>query len=339
MNRKTLRPPVKWHGGKYYLARRIVEHFPPHHTYLEPFGGAASVLLNKPPSLVEVYNDLDGRITRLLRVLRDHGEEFRRQLSLTPYSEIEFQEAATPAEDEIEQARRDFVRWRLSLGGRGDSYSFTLHRARRRMADVVSGYLSTIDEQLPMIVERLRTVEILRRPAMDVIRKWDSPETLVYCDPLCGAPHKGSNKRSTRIEAGNTTRAIDYLRFARGVVSFPTFPPFPPDAVLPGRVRGDGSFSLPAQGRPGPCVHEGERTRQQLRGAKQVECFAPSFGQTRAWRDYRKRPNQPFFGGPGFGARSGNPWRTARPLVMHIRFAAPVPAQRAICRYASAILG
>jgi hypothetical protein len=53
------------------LCHRIIEHFPPHDTYLEPFGGAASVLLNKVPSPVEVYNDLDERITRLFRVLRD----------------------------------------------------------------------------------------------------------------------------------------------------------------------------------------------------------------------------------------------------------------------------
>ena len=162
----TLRPPVKWHGGKHYLCHRIIEQFPLHHTYVEPFGGAASVLLNKPPSPVEVYNDLDQRITRLLRVLRDDGAELRRRLSLTPYSECEFEDAKTETTDEIEHARRDFVRWRLSLGGRGDSFSFTLHRVRRGMADVVSGYLSMIDAQLPLIVARLRTVEILCRPAI-----------------------------------------------------------------------------------------------------------------------------------------------------------------------------
>lgn len=178
-----LRPPVKWHGGKYYLAQKIVACFPEHHTYVEPFGGAASVLLNKSPAPVEVYNDLDQRVTRLFRVLRDHGDEFRRRISLTPYSEVEFDAAQEPCDDEIEQARRDFVRWRLSLGGRGDSFSFTLHRVRRSMADVVSGYLSCIDQQLPLIVERLRTVEIVSRPATEVITKWDSPQTLVYCDP------------------------------------------------------------------------------------------------------------------------------------------------------------
>jgi len=182
-NSEPLRPPVKWHGGKFYLCQRIIQLFPPHDTYLEPFGGAASVLLNKPRSSVEVYNDLDERITRLFQVLRDHGPELQRRLSLTPYSEVEFQDAEQPAGDEIEQARRDFVRWRLSLGGRGESFSFTLHRVRRGMADVVSGYLSMIDEELPRIIERLRTVQIVKRPALDAIRTWDSPKTLIYADP------------------------------------------------------------------------------------------------------------------------------------------------------------
>src|SRR5947209_1886810 len=174
---RILRPPVKWHGGKRYLSRSIIDFFPPHRTYLEPFGGAASVLLNKIPSSVEVYNDLDQRVTRLFRILRDHGEEFRRLLTLTPYSEVEFDRAGQPAETEIEQARRDFVRWRMSLGGRGDSFSFTLHRVRREMADVVSGYLSMIDQELPTIIERLRKVQIVNRPALEVIRTWDSPDT------------------------------------------------------------------------------------------------------------------------------------------------------------------
>lgn len=179
----SIRPPVKWHGGKHYLARRIVACFPLHQTYVEPFGGAASVLLNKGPSPVEVYNDLDERITRLFRVLRDRGEQLRNLLALTPYSEVEFDDAVDPTDDELEQARRDFVRWRASIGGRGEDFSFTLHRVRRGMADVVSAYLSAIDDELPKIVQRLRSVQILCRPALNVIRDWDSSGTLFYCDP------------------------------------------------------------------------------------------------------------------------------------------------------------
>ena len=74
-----VRPPVKWHGGKFYLWKWIIAQFPEHDTYVEPFGGAASVLLNKKPAQVEVYNDLDERITRLFRIIRDHGEEFSRR--------------------------------------------------------------------------------------------------------------------------------------------------------------------------------------------------------------------------------------------------------------------
>jgi DNA adenine methylase len=178
-----IRPPVKWHGGKHYLAKRIIAQFPPHHTYVEPFGGAASVLINKELSPVEIYNDHDERITRLFRVIRDNGEELCRRLALTPYSEAEFDDAKAPVEDEIELARRDFVRWRQSIGGREDAFSYTLHRVRRGMADVVSGYLSAIEEELPRIIQRLRTVQIICRPALDVIIRYDSPDTLFYCDP------------------------------------------------------------------------------------------------------------------------------------------------------------
>lgn len=181
--KSTIRPPVKWHGGKRYQSNRIIAQFPAHHTYVEPFAGAASVLLNKPVSAVEVYNDLDRRITRLFRVLRDHGGELQHRLMLTPYSEVEFDECDLPAVDEIEQVRRDFVRWRLSIGGRGDSFSFTKHRSRREMADVVSAFLSAIDDELPRIIERLRKVQIVCRPAFDVIQAWDSPDTLFYLDP------------------------------------------------------------------------------------------------------------------------------------------------------------
>src|SRR5262245_52335511 len=132
--KSALRPPVKWHGGKHYLRRKIIDFFGDHHTYIEPFGGAASVLLNKDRSPVEVYNDLDERITRLFRVIRDSGDELRRRLRLTPYSEDEFRGSGEPAGDEIEQARRDYVRWRLSFGGRAETFSFTKHRVRRGMA-------------------------------------------------------------------------------------------------------------------------------------------------------------------------------------------------------------
>ncbi len=154
-----IRPPVKWHGGKRYLAKRIIEHFPKHRIYLEPFGGAASVLLNKPPCEVETYNDLDLRITRLFRVLRDQGSEFVRRVRFIPYSQPEFDAAADYPDGaiDLDMAICDFVRWRQSFGGKGKSFSYTIGRARGGMAGDVNAWWTAID-QLPEIIERLRRV-------------------------------------------------------------------------------------------------------------------------------------------------------------------------------------
>lgn len=224
---KPIRSPVKWHGGKHYLCHRIIELFPPHYTYVEPFGGGASVLLNKEPSPVEIYNDLDHSITRLFRVIRDDPDRFQKLLALTPYSEVEFAGDLPATTDETELARRDFVRWRMSLGGRGKAFSYTKHRVRRGMADVVSGYLSIIDEVLPQIVDRLRSVQIVERTAMEVIRIWDSPETLFYCDPPY--VHSTRNKRTLDAYGVEMTETdhrelADVLRKSAGRVILSGYP-------------------------------------------------------------------------------------------------------------------
>ncbi len=127
----SIRPPVKWHGGKRYLASRIVNFFPKHRIYLEAFGGGASVLLNKEPVEIETYNDLDRRITRLFRVLRDEGEAFAAKARLTLYSQAEFDDSKDYPENatELEMAFCDYVRWRQSFGGKGQSWSYTTTRA------------------------------------------------------------------------------------------------------------------------------------------------------------------------------------------------------------------
>ncbi|MDA8378681.1 MAG: DNA adenine methylase [Planctomycetia bacterium] len=186
MNRVSnkLRPPVKWHGGKHYLADWIISQFPPHRIYVEPFGGAASVLLNKPPVEVEAYNDLDLRITRLFRALQTQGPEFVARVGLIPYSQVEFEEAGAypPAAGDLEKAVCDFVRWRQSFGGKGRSWSYTTTRARGGMAGDVNAWWTAIDG-LPAVIERLRRVQILHQPAVEAIRRFDHREALIYCDP------------------------------------------------------------------------------------------------------------------------------------------------------------
>lgn len=179
-----MRPPLKWYGGKYYLANWIIEHFPEHRIYLEPFGGGASVLLNKAPVDVETYNDIDLRLTRFFRCLRDHGEEFVRKVSLILYSQVEFEAASEYpiGATHIEMAILDFVRWRQSFAGKGQSWSYTTKRARGGMAGDVNAWWTAID-QLPEIIDRLRRVQITCQSAFDVIPRFDHEETLIYCDP------------------------------------------------------------------------------------------------------------------------------------------------------------
>ncbi|MBH9009927.1 DNA adenine methylase [Pseudomonas aeruginosa] len=105
------RPILRYHGGKWKLAPWIIQHLPPHHTYVEPFGGAASVLLRKARSHAEVYNDLNGDVVNLFRVARDHGEKLRQALTLTPFARDEFEASYVETTDPLERARRFECLW------------------------------------------------------------------------------------------------------------------------------------------------------------------------------------------------------------------------------------
>src|SRR3954468_1633586 len=104
-----LTPPLKWHGGKHYLARRIVALMPRHTHYVEPFAGGLAVLLAKDPDGVsEAVNDLDGGLTNFWRVLQgeDTFAAFRRIVEVVPFSEAEWDTSAAPATDPVQQAVR-----------------------------------------------------------------------------------------------------------------------------------------------------------------------------------------------------------------------------------------
>ncbi len=107
MNAPT-RPVLRWHGGKWRLAPAILPYFPAHRIYVEPFGGAGSMLLRKPRCYAEVYNDLDDEVVNLFRVLRDEGGAARLvgMLRLTPFARAEFMEANGATDDPVERARR-----------------------------------------------------------------------------------------------------------------------------------------------------------------------------------------------------------------------------------------
>ena len=179
-----------WYGGKFSHLDWLLPLLPACHHFCEPFSGSAAVLLNRQPSPVETYNDIDGEVVNFFRVLRQQPKELIRLLSLTPFSREEFCLAIYGETDgltELERARRFYIRARQTRTGLAQTA--TLGRwanckktSRSGMSGVVSRWLGGI-EGLEWIAERLIRVQIENRPALDLIQLYDSHEALFYCDP------------------------------------------------------------------------------------------------------------------------------------------------------------
>jgi len=187
VTQKPTRPIMRYHGGKWRLAPWIISHFPQHRVYVEAFGGSGSLLLRKPRSYAEVYNDLDGEIVNVFRVLRDResAEELVRLLTLTPFSRSEFLLSYEPADDPIERARRTLVRSRLGFSS--DSATRGSYTGFRDVCIKTERFCAnewySFPETLHAVVDRLKNVTIEETTAIDVIRRYDTQETLFYLDP------------------------------------------------------------------------------------------------------------------------------------------------------------
>ena len=185
------RPLLRYHGGKWLIAPWIISFIPRHLTYVEPYGGGASVLLRKGRSHEEIYNDLDGDIVNLFRVARDNGEELKRQIILSPYSREEYLLAYKPTDDPIERARRTIVRafqGRAPTGATGKiseegsiatGFRASSQGCGKTPARVWASYPDTFNA----VIERLRGVVIENRDAIEVIDQHDSVSTFFYIDP------------------------------------------------------------------------------------------------------------------------------------------------------------
>lgn len=180
---KRSRPILRYHGGKWKLAPWIIQHFPPHRVYIEPFGGAASVLLRKPRSYAEVYNDLDGELVNLFRVARDRGDELQSILALTPFARSEFELSYVPTSDSLEQARRTVTRAFLGFGSNAHNRATGFRNNSNRSGTTPAADWRNYPAALASTIERLQGVVLENRPAIDVMKQHDSPTTLHFVDP------------------------------------------------------------------------------------------------------------------------------------------------------------
>ncbi len=180
------RPALRYLGGKFRLAPWILRFMPPHECYVEPFGGAAGVLLQKPRAYAEVYNDLDGDIVNFFRVCRDPvtREQLSQACGLTPYARAEFELAWKPTEDPVERARRTAVRAAMGFGSAGATKGTTGFRidTRRKHGTAQNNWVD-YPPTVAAVGRRFENVLIENRPAIDVMLQHDSPSTVHFVDP------------------------------------------------------------------------------------------------------------------------------------------------------------
>src|SRR5579883_3144993 len=215
-----------WYGGKFSHLGWLLPLLPKTQHYCEPFAGSAAVLLNRDPSPVETYNDLDGEVVNFFRVCRDHSEQLLKAIALTPFSREEFAVACVldPEATPVERARRFYVRARQVRTGLAQTATLgrwgnCKNTSRAGMSGIVSRFLGGV-EMLPEIATRLLRVQVENRPACEVVRLYDSSTTLFYCDPPYIHGTRGDAKAYKFEMTDEEHRELaDTLNSARGMVA------------------------------------------------------------------------------------------------------------------------
>ena len=221
-------PVLRYHGGKFRLASWIQSFFPAHTCYVEPFGGAAGVLLQKERVYAEVYNDLDSQVANFFAVLRDPA--LRQQLIdavvLTPYARAEFDGAWEDSPDIIESARRLCVRAQMGFGSAGATKGVTGFRIdTKREYGTAQSLWAQYPEALAAAGIRLTGVLIENRLAIDVMRQHDSPSTLHFVDPpYVHSTRSHSTNYRHEMTDDDHAQLLDAVRQLKGMVVLSGYP-------------------------------------------------------------------------------------------------------------------
>jgi|SRR5665213_287257 len=219
----TAGSPLAYYGSKKRLSPHLIPLFPAHRCFVEVFGGSGALLFAKPVSRVEVLNDINGDLVHFYRTLRGpHGPILVRQLSLTPHSRTEHaccKRDASEATGAVEKARRFCVCIGMSYSGiYKDAYSTSKTKALART------WAKRVD-RMPWAAERLRDVQIEALDFRRLIPKFDSPETLFYCDPpylhstrTANAQRKGCRKYTHEMTERDHENLLSVLLTIKGKV-------------------------------------------------------------------------------------------------------------------------
>lgn len=214
-----MKPPLAYYGGKTTLADRIAALLPPHEHYVEPYAGSLAVLLAKRPARMETVNDLDKDLMTFWRVLRDRPEDLERVCALTPHSRAEHLAAYEDATDELEQARRVWVRLTQGRSGtmRRTGWRYYVNPSGSSIS--MAAYLEAYVERLAHAAQRLHAVSLECRPALEVIAAYGQhDDVLLYVDPPYLGSTRARNYRHEMSTAAEHLELADALNAARAAV-------------------------------------------------------------------------------------------------------------------------
>lgn len=211
---------MKYPGSKWSIAKWIINFFPEHHSYLEPFFGSGAVLFNKPRSNIETINDLDGNVVNLFEWIRRDPERLAREIYYTPYAREIYENAfSVVPQDSFGKAVNFYIRLNMGHGFRtnGEKVGWKNDVQGRERAYASQDWCN-LPEKIMQAAERLRGVQIECRPAVDVIERFNHPKVLIYNDPpyVLGTRH-GKQYRYELDDKGQNA-LLDVLLAHRGPV-------------------------------------------------------------------------------------------------------------------------
>lgn len=293
-----MRSPITWFGGKGAMAAKLRGYLhAPHTTYVEVFGGGASLLFDRAPAPVEVYNDLDGRLTNLFRVLQDPDlfEVFRRRIEAIPRGKRHWEAArclsSCPAVGEVTRAAAFFVLARQSFGGiPGNSWGATVGSTSGGQAQSTSAWRNTVN-RLPEIHDRLLRVQIDNADFRKLIRHYDRPETLFYLDPPYLPETRRDGGYACELTAADHRELLALVAMIEGMAMISGYPSDLYDQALGGWRRDEFRVTAKAQGNTRAIGNQGSGGLHQQRFQRtEVVWMNPRLAERVAALAERDRP-------------------------------------------------
>lgn len=216
---------LNYPGAKWGMAKEIVAMMPPHKSYLEPFFGSGAVLFNKPPSRIETVNDIDDDIVNFFAVLREQPDELARLISMTPYARTVFDAAhENHGNTPLDKAYHFAIRSKMGHGFKTyQKTGFKIDIANRNRAYAVSCW-NRMPKDLLEAAARLKDVQIEHKPAVDVIRKFNRDNVLIYADPPYLLNTRGGKQYRHEMDEQDHIELLSALNDHKGPVILSGYP-------------------------------------------------------------------------------------------------------------------